>query len=66
MKCLICGKSNETSVYMKPAKLCDDCCNKKRCRVCNILETDFYKYKNGKLYSTCIECFNKKSKMWIL
>ena len=22
--------------------------------------TNFYKYKNGKLYSTCIECFNKK------
>ena len=35
---------------------------KKRCKVCNILETDFYKYKNGKLYSTCIECFNKKVK----
>ena len=34
--------------------------NKKRCKVCNILKTDFYKYKNGKLYSTCIECFNKK------
>ena len=28
--------------------------------MCNILKTDFYKYKNGKLYSTCIECFNKK------
>ena len=35
---------------------------KKRCKVCNILKTDFYKYKNGKLYSTCIECFNKKVK----
>ena len=22
--------------------------------------TNFYKYKNGKMYSTCIECFNKK------
>ena len=55
MKCLICGKSNETSV-------CDDCSNKKSCKVCNILKTDFYKYKNGKLYSTCIECFNKKVK----
>ena len=53
MKCLICGKSNEKSV-------CSDCENKKRCKECNILKTDFYKYKNGKLYSTCIECFNKK------
>ena len=26
------------------------------------MKTDFYKYKNGKLYSTCIECFNKKVK----
>ena len=55
MKCLICGKSNEKSVS-------SDCENKKRCKVCNILKTDFYKYKNGKLYSTCIECFNKKVK----
>ena len=55
MKCLICGKSNEKSV-------CSDCRNKKRCKVCIILKTDFYKYKNGKLYSTCIECFNKKVK----
>ena len=30
--------------------------------MCNILKTDFYKYRNGKLYSTCIECFNKKVK----
>ena len=55
MKCLICGKSNEKSV-------CSDCENKKKCKVCNILKTDFYKYKNDKLYSTCIECFNKKVK----
>ena len=55
MKCLICGKSNEKSV-------CSDCENKKRCKVCNILKTAFYKYRNGKLYSTCIECFNKKVK----
>ena len=55
MKCLICGKSNEKSV-------CSDCENKKRCKECNILKTDFYKYRNGKLYSTCIECFNKKVK----
>ena len=34
----------------------------KRCKVCNILKTDFYKYKNGKLYSTCTECFNEKVK----
>ena len=53
MKCIICEKSNEKSV-------CSDYENKKRCKVCNILKTDFYKYKNGKLYSTCIECFNKK------
>ena len=55
MKCIICGKSNEKSV-------CSDCENKKRCKVCNRLQTNFYKYKNGKLYSTCIECFNKKVK----
>ena len=55
MKCIICGKSNEKSV-------CSDCENKKRCKVCNILKTDFYKYRNGKLYSTCIECFNKRVK----
>ena len=55
MKCLICGKSNEKSV-------CSDCEKKKRCKVCNILKTDFYKYRNGKLYSTCIESFNKKVK----
>ena len=55
MKCLICGKSNEKS-------LCSDCENKKRCKVCKILKTDFYKYRNGKLDSTCIECFNKKVK----
>ena len=55
MKCLICGKSNEKSV-------CSDCQNKKRCKECSILKTDFYKYKNGKLYSTCIECFNKTVK----
>ena len=61
MKCLICGKSNEKSV-------CSDCENKKRCKECNILKTtndiniNWYKYKNGKLYSTCIECFNKKVK----
>ena len=48
-------KSNEKSV-------CSVCENKKRCKVCNILKTDFYKYKNGKLYSTCIDCFNKKIK----
>ena len=61
MKCLNCGKSNEKSV-------CSDCENKKRCKVCNILKTtngtniNWYKYKNGKLYSTCIECSNKKVK----
>ena len=36
--------------------------------MCNILKTtngtniNWYKYRNGKLYSTCIECFNKKVK----
>ena len=30
--------------------------------MCNILKTDFYNYKNGKVYSTCIECFSKKVK----
>ena len=55
MKCVICGKGNEKSV-------CSDCENKKRCKECNILKTDFYKYKNNKKYSTCIECFNKKVK----
>ena len=61
MKCIICGKSNEKS-------LCSDCENKKKCKVCNILKTtngtniNWYKYKNCKLYSTCIECFNKKVK----
>ena len=55
MKCIICGKSNEKSV-------CSDSENKKRYKECNILKTDFYKYKKGKLYSTCIECFNKKVK----
>ena len=53
MNCLICGKSNEKSV-------CSDCVNRKRCKECNILKTDFYKYKNGKIYATCKECFNKK------
>ena len=55
MKCLICGKNSEKSC-------CDDCSNKKRCKECNILKTDFYKYKNNKIYSTCIECFNGKVK----
>ena len=32
----------------------------KRRKACNILKTDFYNYKNNKIYSTCIECFNKK------
>ena len=35
---------------------------KKRCEDSNLLKTDFYKYKNIKIYSTCIECFNKKVK----
>ena len=26
------------------------------------MKTDFYKFKNGKIYNTCIECFNKKVK----
>ena len=24
------------------------------------MKKDFYSYKNGKMYSTCIQCFNKK------
>ena len=55
MKCLICAKSSEKL-------LCDDCGNKKRCKDCTILKTDFYKYKNNKIYSTCIECFKNKVK----
>ena len=33
---------------------------RKRCQVCNEMKNDFYSYKNGKMYSTCKECFNKK------
>ena len=35
---------------------------KKRCKDCNIMKNckTFYSYKNGKMYSTCIQCFNKK------
>ena len=55
MNCLICNKSSEKS-------LCDECSNKKRCKDCNTSKsnTNFYIYKNGKMYSTCIQCFNKK------
>ena len=55
MSCLICNKSSEKS-------LCDECSNKKRCKDCNTSKSNinFYIYKNGKLYSSCIECFNKK------
>ena len=56
MKCLICGKSNEKSPQ------CIGCSNKQRCKECNILKTHFHKYKNNKIYSTCIESFNKKVK----
>ena len=52
-RCLICNESSESNV-------CDDCSSKKICRVCNEMKMDFYSYKNGKLYSTCKECFNKK------
>ena len=52
-RCLICNKSSESNV-------CDDCSSRKRCKVCNEMKMDFYSYKNGKLYSTCKECFNKK------
>ena len=42
--------------------MCDDCSNKKRCKDCNIMKNcnTFYSYKNGKIYSSCIQCFNKK------
>ena len=55
MNCLICNKSSEKS-------LCDDCSNKKRCKDCNTSKsnTNFYIYKNGKTYSSCKVCFNKK------
>ena len=35
---------------------------KKRCKDCNIMKNcnTFYSYKNGKIYSSCIQCFNKK------
>ena len=52
-RCLICNESSESNV-------CDDCSSKKRCKVCNEMKMDFYSYKNGKVYSTCRECFNKK------
>ena len=52
-RCLICNESSESNV-------CDDCSSKKRCKVCNEMKMDFYSYKNGKTYSTCKECFNKK------
>ena len=53
MKCLICNENSEKSI-------CDDCSNKKRCKDRNIMKTDYQSYKNGKMYSTCIEYFNKK------
>ena len=55
MNCLICNKNSEKS-------LCDDCSNKKRCKDCNTSKsnTNFYNYKNGKMYSSCKVCFNKK------
>ena len=56
-KCLLCNENSEKS-------LCDDCSSKKRCKECNKLKkgskADFYIYKNGKMYSTCKECYNKK------
>ena len=52
-RCLICNESSESNV-------CDDCSSKKRCKVWNEMKMDFYSYKNGKLYSTSKECFNKK------
>ena len=55
MNCLICNKSSEKS-------LCDDCSSKKRCKDCETLKNcnTFYSYRNGKIYSSCIQCFNKK------
>ena len=54
-RCLICNESSEKS-------LCDDCFSKKRCKECNIMKNCnfFNSYENGKLYSTCKECFNKE------
>ena len=31
----------------------------KICKECNIMKKDFYSYKNGKMYCTCIQDFNK-------
>ena len=42
MKRLFCDKISEKSIR-------DDCSNEKKCKDCNILKTDFYKYKNDKL-----------------
>ena len=55
MNCLICNKSSEKSLR-------DDCSDKKRCKDCNTSKsnTNFYIYKNGKTYSSCKVCFNKK------
>ena len=55
MNCLICNKSSEKS-------LCDDSCNKKRCKECTIMKNcnTFYSYKSGKMYNSCKVCFNKK------
>ena len=53
-RCLICNESSESNV-------CDDCSSKKkRCKVCSEMKMDFYSYKNGEMYSTCKECFDKK------
>ena len=54
-RCSICNESSESNVY-------DDCSSKKGCKVCNIMTkcNTFCSYKNGELYSTCKECFNKK------
>ena len=62
MKCLICDKSSKKSLSGASKAVCSDCENKKRCKECNILKTGYYKYKNGKTYSTCIECFNERVK----
>ena len=50
---LICNESSEKS-------RCDDYSNKKRFSDCKTMKTDFYSYKNGKMYKNCKECYIKK------
>ena len=56
MNCIGCNKQ-------RASLMCDDCKSSKVCKRCFELKPikDFYKYKkDGKVYSTCKECFNTK------